>query len=1019
MRDRAASGRHVLAWGVLAAVLAVLAVTWMLAGDGAASRAERAARRDASDVASARPAAGAPGGPTRIPDDDAAAARDAASAPAAATPDSAPDGAPATMPAGETATLSGRAVDRQGRPLRDALVLVMPDERARRDLGFHWSSSDARLDELPRARTGDDGTFAVQTVLPAGGPAPWGVPQARFPVIVVEAEGFAIRTHVCLGLLAGDYDVGDVVLEPGGTLTGRVVDESGRPVAGALLWPWHTAMLPIRVPLTEADSSGDIYGALACDVSDDAGRFTLGPFWPGVVKCEVRTEGHPLATLEQLEIEPGVTRDLGDVVLARGATLHGTVRDAEGAPVAGASVHAAQAWADSRMPWEAEIRDELHYGFERLDAAVRTSTDADGAFTLTGLDPGNHTVYVDAPGFELLCVRDVLPAERPVGPPLELSLVRQATLLVSVVDATGEPVVDARLRAVRRTGPSGMLQDVDLDVLAGERARSAIHAAPANAPFADDPSSDDPPSDDPPADDPPADDPPADAPSGGFFLVQRPGTWRTDLIVFAPGFATEVFEAPGVAPPAAVPMDLTLRPEATVSGRVLGTDGTPLAGATVVARLPELAGKEFQTVPRRIELPVAGETSAADGRYVLRGLGPGTWLLIASAAGHAYVRRELTLAPAESRENVELLLAPAGTVHGVFYAADGTPKPGVDVIASRREDESGPDTFRHELTDRAGAFTFPDLPAGTWTLHRNPGVVVELPPGGVVRADIREGARPAVKGRVLVEGKGWPTAMVHVMARPQDRETFGQRAGGAMTGADGAYEVLLPGAGEYEVFAQGFDPPLGRTPGRRVHVADGETLHVNLAFEGAALSGVVVDAAQGQPVAGALVVLAESSDESRMYFKNQAGAQYWPVTDEEGRFSVPHLAPDAWRLTVRHEDYLRAVIEPLEMGDLAKDVRVELTRGAIVRGSVTLPGGVPVDEGTRVFRQADPAARPLDTESTSVGRFEFRGLEPGPTWFVVTEGWWSDGAFSRPVLAERYVDLAPGEVVELELVVTP
>jgi RNA polymerase sigma factor (sigma-70 family) len=100
-----------------------------------------------------------------------------------------------------------------------------------------------------------------------------------------------------------------VRLEPWGALTGRLVDGDGKPLAGVRLG-WHYPALPAPGMVPPAEPF----------MTDDGGRFRVEGLTPGV-KFEITLRGdQKTATavsageaLKGLSVEPGQTKDLGDV----------------------------------------------------------------------------------------------------------------------------------------------------------------------------------------------------------------------------------------------------------------------------------------------------------------------------------------------------------------------------------------------------------------------------------------------------------------------------------------------------------------------------------------------------------------------------------------------------------------------------------------------------------------------------------------------------------------------------------
>jgi hypothetical protein len=93
----------------------------------------------------------------------------------------------------------GRAVDERGNPVADAEVRI----------------------GAVKVATGADGRFDVTALPPEGG------------TVVIDAADFAPSWVQNLRGDSGDVDVGDVVMRPGGTLRGVVVEADGKAVAGA------------------------------------------------------------------------------------------------------------------------------------------------------------------------------------------------------------------------------------------------------------------------------------------------------------------------------------------------------------------------------------------------------------------------------------------------------------------------------------------------------------------------------------------------------------------------------------------------------------------------------------------------------------------------------------------------------------------------------------------------------------------------------------------------------------------
>jgi len=188
----------------------------------------------------------------------------------------------------------------------------------------------------------------------------------------------------------------DFVLSPGLELSGRVVDPTGVPLAGA----WVSV-------------SGPHPDARRVTTSDAAGRFTL----VGLVRggsLRAGRPGHGSTRLELAQEEPAGDQDLV-LVLEPGRSVSGRVLDAGGAPIPWARV-----WG----------------------SAGQVHADEHGAFLLEGVPERSLHLYVSARGFA-----DATHELDGTSTDLELRLAPQACLAGRVLDAsTGAPIPRFTLR---------------------------------------------------------------------------------------------------------------------------------------------------------------------------------------------------------------------------------------------------------------------------------------------------------------------------------------------------------------------------------------------------------------------------------------------------------------------------------------------------------------------------------------------------------------------------------------------
>jgi hypothetical protein len=175
---------------------------------------------------------------------------------------------------------------------------------------------------------------------------------------------------------AGPIEPGEaceVRLLPACRVSGRVLTPDGLPLADA------------AVRLVDSGYDGSAFAAVlatavatACEPlearADRTGRFALTGMPPGLFQLLIRHPLHAPMRVAIQRLQPGTALDLGDMRLRAGGRIHGTVRDHDGAPLAGAAVHL------DPIP-----------GSEGIAASSRA--DATGAFELRCVAVGRYSLY--------------------------------------------------------------------------------------------------------------------------------------------------------------------------------------------------------------------------------------------------------------------------------------------------------------------------------------------------------------------------------------------------------------------------------------------------------------------------------------------------------------------------------------------------------------------------------------------------------------------------------------------------
>lgn len=478
---------------------------------------------------------------------------------------------------------------------------------------------------------------------------------------------------------------------------GRVADLEGRPLERA-----EVAIEPVAAGA----------GTAVVVPTDVAGGFVLPPVEPGRYSLSVEKEGRVAAVVPGL-VAPAEARpwDVGEVRLAPGGILRGRLVDGAGVAISPARIVA-------RFP-------EADPGAAQAGRPRLVSADGDGDFELGGLPArGRLDLEVTAPGFEPAVRTVALPALEP----LEIVLVAGELLAGEVVDEAGDPVPGALVEVVTAE-----------DSQAGER--PAAESEPAPPPRV------------------------TTADAAGAFRFTGLAAGRLEVSANAPGLR--------LAEPLVVELGageelwdlrIELVEGLTVRGTVSGHDG-PLADATVdLTRVPGPSPAAASARPAAAAAARAERRRAStgdDGDFVLDGLAPGDWTLVAHHRGYRPLRRTLSLSGEPAP--LDLRLDPGAEIRGVVIAPDGRPLSGAEVTltpirAAAPDGAAATPRFAPApvRSDAAGRFRHRGLEAGRYRLAaraagwapRQPPLEVEIGDAGVDGLEIELQPATAIAGRI-------------------------------------------------------------------------------------------------------------------------------------------------------------------------------------------------------------------------------------------------------------------------------
>jgi uncharacterized GH25 family protein len=319
--------------------------------------------------------------------------------------------------------LTGRIVGPDGEPLADVPLLAY-SRTAERDSSEYGS--------FFRAKSKADGTFRLNLV--KGGPSVfWIVPEKYAPRQIVS------------GTKRGDW--GNVPMEEGVTVSGQVVDATGKPMPG--VW----------VNVTDNKSRRDIQMPVASALrrsaqTDDEGKFQLGPVKPGEFELEVepypseiRFHSRDRKPVEIAAIFPRRTITIAEEpqpLLVRAVPhvqFEAQYVDSKGQKTTGWSLHVVgridgEFYFGQLQSNEGKVEGLLPHGMEQTDldvianehGAIRVRLGKDKPL-VNGRDIKLGTIESDITGIEII---------RYVAPIVQLK----------AVDESGKPVSDVKVAGI-------------------------------------------------------------------------------------------------------------------------------------------------------------------------------------------------------------------------------------------------------------------------------------------------------------------------------------------------------------------------------------------------------------------------------------------------------------------------------------------------------------------------------------------------------------------------------------------
>jgi protocatechuate 3,4-dioxygenase beta subunit len=395
-----------------------------------------------------------------------------------------------------------------------------------------------------------------------------------------------------------------------------------------------------------------------------------------------------------------------------------------------------------------------------------------------------------------------------------------------------------------------------------------------------------------------------------------------------------------------------------------------VAGVVIQEKSEEGIAKAL-VILRRDQEGGVGAITGPDGKFTLRDVDPGTYVLTAERDGYVVARGQsqtVQVQAGQTTADLKLKLQRTGAVSGRILDADGDPVPNVSVLVSSVRGKDDRSANRYGATNDRGEYRIFQIVPGGYRLSATysprsrfdgvriqpaatagaapvsggeayptvyyPGLtdsrqagVVKVEPGADLQGlDLQlvrtHGVR--VRGRVAVSYSPAPLFLTVDLAPISQRETPGQLLNVLVRDPKGEFEFqgVLPGSYRLQVQALGLDEASRMSAHRALEVgaSDIEGIEVTLA-QPQSVSGRIV-APEGRKLPAGFIVLLQTreAEDTQAGGMAQAGA--------DGAFTMPKVAPGEYDVVVAstaggEED--DTYVDAIRMGDadaLAEGIRV-------------------------------------------------------------------------------------------------
>jgi protocatechuate 3,4-dioxygenase beta subunit len=581
-----------------------------------------------------------------------------------------------TIVLGEGATVAGKVVDEVGKPIAGARVVALKD-MGRRFFGASTLERDVALTDV-------GGSYALDTLTLGT--------TYRLGVI---AEGYAPIFEMSGVELMDKVQKKDFQLVRGGSIVGRVLrKDNAEPVAGAQVVVAVGRMFGGR----RGGGGEEQKAGTGRATTGEDGTFRIENLMPGpVMSGQVKSSGYVTFTASMWtgngwsDVEPGGEVEVL-VELEPGGSVAGTVTDAK--------TNAAIPYAEVTVLPRGNPMRAMFTGSPSAQA------DAQGKFTVSGVQPGEYGVIAIAPGY---AASDANSDDTRFTISEEGGLVsrdvalKAAGRVVGVVrDSQGEPVAGARVRS--RLAPQPRTEGGGRGGRGGRGGQMAgMLPGGSGADLSD---------------------------QLGRFIIDDVGSdQRWILEAEADDFVATESEPFQVAPGDTKEVDLVLSGGGNLEGRVVDDRGGFVAGVRVqVGHIPaDRATQRLSAweVDRYLEPRV--HFTDEDGKFRAENLRPGITVVKAEREGYVtFYKRNVVMRADETIDGYTVAMTRGDVMEGKVFGSTGRALEGAMVAVTKRAPgDEGEDAAEADeeieprlsaRTDADGRFKIENIPPGMYSV---------------------------------------------------------------------------------------------------------------------------------------------------------------------------------------------------------------------------------------------------------------------------------------------------------------